>query len=167
MKTYSRSIFAILVLLLVNSCSSPSSPPKSQGPTAPIVISKSTSEIEQRIFDLVNNYRSSHRLPSLKWNEVVAEQARIHSNEMMRSGKLDHRDFDHRIEVIHLPYSAAAENVASYRGNQEPAAFMVEGWIHSSTHRNNIEGAFDLTGLGVVRDREGKFFATQIFLNGK
>ncbi|CAL1157815.1 unnamed protein product [Cladocopium goreaui] len=38
-----------------------------------------------------------------------------------------------------------------------------EGWIKSPGHRKNLEGAFDLCGIGVAQASTGEFFFTQLF----
>jgi uncharacterized protein YkwD len=57
-----------------------------------------------------------------------------------------------------------AENVAyNYKNAQD----VVRNWIASSGHRRNIEGNYNLTGIGLARDRRGKLYFTQIFLRTK
>ena len=38
------------------------------------------------------------------------------------------------------------------------------GWLQSPGHRRNIEGDFDLTGIGIVRVAAGTYFFTQLFV---
>ena len=37
-------------------------------------------------------------------------------------------------------------------------------WLHSQHHRENIEGRFDVTGVGIARSRDGTYFFTQLFV---
>ncbi len=39
----------------------------------------------------------------------------------------------------------------------------MSGWLRSPGHRENIEGAYDLTGIGVARSRQGVYYFTQLF----
>ena len=44
------------------------------------------------------------------------------------------------------------------------AKIVVDGWIKSPGHRQNIVGRYNLTGIGIVRDRAGKLYYTQLFV---
>jgi len=57
-----------------------------------------------------------------------------------------------------------AENVASNRGHRDPAGEAVRGWLESRAHRENIDGSYNLTGIGVARNAAGEVFFTQIFV---
>ncbi len=57
--------------------------------------------------------------------------------------------------------NAAAENVAY---GQMSAEEVVDGWLHSPGHRQNIEGDYNLTGIGVAQNKDGVIYFTQIFV---
>lgn len=124
--------------------------------------------LERRIHDLVNGHRAARGLPPLAYDERVATIAREHSARMAASGRLGHEGFEGRVAAARafLPLAAAAENVA-YDGRSPPADRIVQGWIGSAGHRRNIEGAYSLTGIGVVRTATGVHYATQIFLSSR
>ena len=101
-------------------------------------------------------------------DERLVEQARIH-NRNMGEGTVPfgHQGFQERVAAAGIPYKSAAENVA-YNNYPDPATAAVEGWIASEGHRRNIEGNFDLTGIGVFRNEKGTYYLTQLFmLSGK
>ncbi len=75
-----------------------------------------------------------------------------------------HSGFSERVKATGLQFTSAAENVGQNQGFDDPAGQAVEGWLHSHGHRTNIEGRFNLTGVGVARSRNGTFFFTQIFM---
>ena len=122
--------------------------------------------LEQQVFAAVNEHRTARRLPPLAWNEVVAEQARKHSRRMASGAtSLGHRDFRKRVAAIGeaVPWSRAAENVAV----SQAAANAMNMWLHKRGHRRNIEGKFDLTGVGAARAANGSIFFTQIFVKSE
>jgi uncharacterized protein YkwD len=123
-------------------------------------------DLEQSIFEQINQYRAERGLPSLILNAEISEQARLHSEEMATSRNLSHDGFDQRAEVISqsIPFRSAAENVAFNRGFADPGTQAVTGWIDSSGHRENIEGNFDLTGIGVAQNAQGEYYFTQLFV---
>lgn len=125
------------------------------------------SSIEQEILSQINQYRDRQNLPPLEPNATISQQAQQHS-EAMASGQVpfSHNGFDERIEVIsqEISYSGAAENVAFNQGYGSPADRAVNGWLESTRHRQNIEGNYDLTGIGVARSDDGGYYFTQIFV---
>lgn len=130
----------------------------------------STSEyasLEQAAHDRVNAYRTQQNLPPLTLDPRISEVARQHSADMA-AGRVafGHDGFESRVQSIArtIPYRSAAENVAYNQGYRDPVAQAVQGWINSPGHRVNMEGQFNLTGIGVTRTADGKYYFTQIFI---
>ncbi len=123
--------------------------------------------LEQSVHQQINQYRASHNLPPLTLDPRISEQARLHSRAMA-NGKVPfgHGGFEQRIQTINrvIPYRSAAENVAFNKGYSNPVQQAVEGWIKSPGHRINIEGQYNLTGIGVVKNAKGEYYFTQIFI---
>lgn len=127
-----------------------------------------TAAIEASVYQQINQYRASQKLPALTRNSSIDTQARIHSQNMA-SGKVafGHGGFSARIKAINIPYSAAAENVAYNQGVKDPATTAVQGWLKSSGHLTNIKGNYNLTGIGVANNSKGQIYFTQIFLRSR
>lgn len=125
-------------------------------------------ELEREIHLQVNQYRARRGLAPLAYDERIAAVARSHSAAMASGARpFSHEGFQERTEAVTriLPATRAfAENVA-YDGRTGPrlAALVVQGWIDSSEHRANLEGRYDLTGIGVAVARDGRRYFTQIF----
>lgn len=118
-----------------------------------------------QILHYINEYRVAHGLNTLKMNEQVSEEARLHSRNMAihRIG-FGHIGFGKRIERLYKRVGncqGGAENVAY---NYKSAKTVVSEWIKSPGHRRNIVGNYNLTGIGIARDAQGKPYYTQIFL---
>lgn len=130
----------------------------------------SLSAIEKSAFDQINKYRASKGLPALTWNAAIAEQSRKHSQNMA-NGKVpfSHDGFQQRVAVIAktVAYRGAAENVAYNQGFTDPAAQAVQGWLKSTGHRTNIEGNYNLSGIGVAKNAKGEYYFTQIFIRSR
>jgi uncharacterized protein YkwD len=124
-------------------------------------------EAEQEVFRLVNQYRESLGLNQLEWSDVIAEQCRIHSQNMA-SGAIgfNHEGFDQRIAAIDavIPYRFSAENLAKIADFDNPAQIAMESWLKSQGHKENIEDNFDMTGVGVAIEGDSTFYFTQIFI---
>ena len=123
-------------------------------------------QLEEEVHQLINHYRVSKNLSPLTSYEIITRQARMHSQAMAaKRMPVDHGGFDQRVEIISqsLPLSAAAENIAYHRGDSHCAKGITQNWLKSTAHRENIEGDYHLTGIGVAVDSHGACYITQIF----
>ncbi|WP_220399556.1 CAP domain-containing protein [Filimonas effusa] len=122
--------------------------------------------MENDILKEVNAYRKKTGRSPLQMMDAASAQAAIHSRDMA-SGKtkFGHDGFESRITAIRKQatgtINAAAENVAY---GELTAEKVVDGWLHSPGHKRNIEGDYNLTGIGVAKDKNGVIYFTQIFL---
>ncbi|QLE55823.1 CAP domain-containing protein [Nostoc sp. TCL26-01] len=124
-----------------------------------------TTALEKSVFEQINRYRLARKLPKLRLNARITQQARIHSRNMARGRvPFSHQGFEQRVNAIPLRYNSAAENVAFNRGYDNPANQAVIGWIDSPGHLKNIKGNYNLTGIGVAANQQGEVYLTQIFL---
>jgi uncharacterized protein YkwD len=124
-------------------------------------------ELEQAVHTQINQYRAEQGLPPLEFNAEISAIARQHS-QAMAEGKapFSHDGFEQRGQAIaqKIPYRTVAENLAFNQGFADPVTQAVEGWIDSPGHHANIKGNFDLTGIGVVKNEQGEYYLTQLFV---
>jgi uncharacterized protein YkwD len=145
--------------------SSPALRPSTELPPRPVP--RTTADLEQSIYEQINQYRTTLDLPPLRLDEWLSEQAREHSQAMAdRRIRVGHDGFDQRVQRIgrEIRYRRIGENVAFNQGYIDPASRAVRGWLNSPSHRANIEDRYDLTGIGVVVSNRGEYFFTQIFV---
>lgn len=170
-----KYITLITLLLVAAGCNYQKTNNMTQIPTttSKTILAPDTSELkqlEQVIHQQVNQYRQSQNLPPLTLNSTISEQAKIHSQNMA-VGKVpfSHEGFEGRVKAIPqtITYRSAAENVATNYGYSDPATQAVKGWINSPGHQENMVGDFNLTGLGVAKDSEGKYYFTQMFIRSR
>ena len=125
-------------------------------------------DLEQAVVRLVNAYRVRRHLRSLVADTALARIAQGHSAEMAaRRVSFGHDGFDDRAKEAErrFDYSEIAENVAlNDYPRSRTVTVAVDGWLGSPHHRENIEGNFDRTGVGVARARDGTWYYTQIFI---
>jgi len=120
--------------------------------------------LARRALDETNIFRGSQKIPPLKWCQGIADIAAEHARQMARGEMpFSHDGFEDRVRRYPLPHLSAAENLAYNGGVSDTARVAVEGWIKSPGHRKNLEGAFDLCGIGVAQASTGEFFFTQLF----
>ncbi len=152
---------------ICSSQSTSSNPPTASNPNTDS-INNSLASLEQAVFDQVNQYRVKKGLSPLTLNDSVSAQARTHSQDMASDTvPLGHQGFGERVQALTkvIPLSAVAENVAYNQGYSDPVIQAVQGWLKSTGHRQNIEGNYDLTGIGVAKNSKGEYYFTQIFVS--
>jgi uncharacterized protein YkwD len=122
--------------------------------------------LELSVYKQVNQYRQSKNLPPLTIDPAISAQAKLHSDNMARTGNMSHEGFSERTESVAqtIVYRSAAENVAYNMGYAKPDAEAIQGWIESPGHHRNMLGRFDLTGIGVSKTPKGEYYFTQIFI---
>jgi uncharacterized protein YkwD len=125
---------------------------------------KTPVELEQEIFKIVNYHRRGIGAIELVWNDTIAEQARIHSQDMADGTvPFGHDGYETRFAIIgqSIPWKAGAEIVAL----APTPSSALNGWLGSPDHKPYVEGDYYYTGVGVVWDKSGSsFYATQIFI---
>lgn len=124
--------------------------------------------MEREVARRVNAHRAARRLTALSYDTAVAAIARAHSFEMAAHDvPMGHDGFHERTDRVDrfMPLEAIAENVAlNDYGSARTVGVAVAGWLASPHHLENIEGRYDVTGVGIVRARDGTFYYTQLFV---
>lgn len=149
-------------------------------------------ELEKQIHELVNAERVKYGLTALRFNPELVGIARAYSQEMAKNNFLAHEDpqgkkFSDRYKdagftcaIRHDPYEyEGAENlygmhlgkklspfgsVAEYFTHDEIPHEVVNGWMNSHGHRQNILTEFwQSEGIGVAVAKDGKVYVTQNF----
>ena len=121
--------------------------------------------LSDEVLVLINQHRASMHLKPLKANPIIVKEAEGHSRNMAnKTVEFGHDGFDERSDRIMKkirPSHASAENVAY---GARTAKAVVEMWLESPGHRKNIEGDYNLTGIGIAKSTTGTLYYTQIFI---
>lgn len=127
--------------------------------------------IELRVFELVNEERVKNGRAPLTWTDQVADIARYHSSNMAQRYFFGHEDPDgrrpsNRANFLGLcDWREIGENIAWLRGFDDPAQHVVERWMLSPGHRENIlEKRYKESGIGVATNEDGNYYVTQVFI---
>lgn len=126
---------------------------------------KPSNTLSQQILTLTNEHRTSKGLQPLKISEAANQEALQHSKNMA-IGKVpfSHDGFNtrsSRLSKLIKNTTATGENVAYGAQNAQE---VIEMWLNSNVHRQNIEGQFNLIGIGVAKSKDGTNYFTQIFV---
>lgn len=90
---------------------------------------------------------------------LVAES---HSYQMIEDNRLHHDDFSKRVTFFNgLGYNGVSENVALGYNNAQD---LLNAWINSSSHNSAIESNSTHTGISILKNNDGIYFITQIYL---
>ena len=141
--------------------------PPAEAPAGTADVPRADAALERAVHELVNRHRRARGLTPLTLDQRISRQARLHSQAMAEGRtRFGHGGFTDRIDALGRVMSCrrTAENVASNRGHRDPAAEAVRGWLESRAHLENIDGPYDLTGIGVARNAAGEVFFTQLFV---
>ena len=146
--------------------------PMAEGPAREGVFGSSPAPspdtFEGQIYDLINAERRHQGLPNLAYNAQLDRMAGIQAGNMAYFQKMAHvipeaklPTLVDRARSVGYPYATIAENVAL--GYPTPA-MVVEGWMNSRGHRENIlDRNVVETGIAVRRSREGGLYYCQVF----
>lgn len=158
------SLAPAFLFCVVIEASASATPVSTPAPHASIKAPLQNANMANEILKYINEYRRKKRLPVLTMNSVISAEAQKHS-ENMAANRTDfgHSGFKTRMKRI-VPRingnGSMSENVAY--GNMT-AKQVVEEWLESSMHRENIVGPYNVTGIGIAADRRGALYFTQIF----
>ncbi|MHA6260863.1 CAP domain-containing protein [Sporosarcina sp. CAU 1771] len=122
----------------------------------------SNSAVEQAVLDLTNAERQKAGLKSLQIDSKLMNSARQKSTDMATKNYFSHTSptygspFD-QLKANGVTYRSAAENIAM---GQRSAAEVVQGWMDSPGHRQNILTS-DFTHIGIGYDANGHYWTQQ------
>lgn len=143
----------------------------SGGVGSPAPVTTEYRDLEAAVVRLVNAHRVRRHLRALVADTALTRIAREHSRDMAeRRVSFGHDGFDDRVKEAErrFDFSEIAENVALNDYDRGRTALVaVRGWLGSPHHRENIEGNFDRTGVGVARSGDGTWYYTQVFIAGR
>lgn len=160
------------LLLLASGCQGQGVPGLSPAPQPSVSLSTSPAPhsleaLEQQIYQQVNQYRRSRKLPPLQRSTYLNQQARLQSEQMASQNRLLGRDtFEDRQSAIAnvMNFQSLTANVAMIQGNGDIAPLVLQSWLKDPQLSQNLKGDFELTGLGIGQSAQKNYFITQIFL---
>ncbi|MDC9721333.1 MAG: CAP domain-containing protein [Urechidicola sp.] len=124
----------------------------------------SYTEMEYKIFELVNNHRESVGASRLNILNVISSEAIPHTDYMLLKGEASHDNFEDRFLNLKMNAEAikVSENVAY---GYSTAEAVVQAWLRSPRHKDVIEGEeFTDFGISTKANTEGKNYFTHIFI---
>ena len=154
----------VVIFITMNSCTADTAEgtQDSSTTTETIVTTYNYNDAEIETMKLINDYRVSIGLNALERINHISYKCQEHNKYMIANNAVDHNDFVARSENIMQVLGAkkVGENVAY---NYKTSQAVVQGWLESAGHKENIEGDYTHFGLAVTTDAAGRKYYTNIF----
>jgi len=155
MNNVMRHFCILLTIIFIGACSSENDEDIMESEINEINIS-------DQILALVNQHRQGIGLPILSKNQTAEQLSIDHTKYMISVSNINHDNFNERGTALSNQVNATttAENVARF---QPDAQSVVNAWLNSTGHRENIEGNYLYTGISAIKDTDGNYYYTQLF----
>jgi uncharacterized protein YkwD len=153
---------AIVALLGFTSCSTDSAA-DDQINSIELPVAPQAKEIEIEIMELINAHRITVGLNTLQDHNTVKAVAFTHTDYMIAVDNVSHDNFFERKQSLQVNADAniVSENVAY---GFSSAASVVNAWLNSPSHKDNIEGDYTDFDISAEQNSEGKWYFTNIFI---
>ena len=155
-------LLAIVALLGFTSCSTDNAA-EDQINSIEVPVAPNAKQIEVEIMELINAHRINQGLNPLNDHSTVKAVAYTHTDYMVEVDNVSHDNFFQRKQSLQLNANAniVSENVAYGFSSAES---VVNAWLNSPSHRENIEGNFTDFDISAEKNNEGKWYFTNIFI---
>ncbi|MDO1500798.1 CAP domain-containing protein [Winogradskyella maritima] len=155
-------LLAIVAILNFTSCSTETFP-EDDIKAVELKTPPQAKEIEIEILELINEYRIQNGMNALGNHGTVKAVAYTHTDYMIEVDDVSHDNFYQR--KLSLQQNADAqvvsENVAYGFSSAES---VVNAWLNSPGHKDNIEGDFTDFDISAEKNEEGKWYFTNMFI---
>lgn len=163
MKLINRSLCLIGIICFFASCST--DPDTEVLETVNLESHFETAQNQQfayEVLDVINEHRSQLGLADLELHLASEDKAIEHTAYMVEQNQMSHDNFFQRSDYLKAKGAErVSENVAY--GQRTPEA-VVAAWLNSPSHKEAIEGDYTHTGIGVISNKNGINYYTQIFI---
>lgn len=132
-----------------------------------------SSEVILKVLEETNKYRAENGLSELKLDSELCKAAQIRADELLASdydckhNRLDGRKWYTVLDDIGYNYAFGAENLAYTKGDLSTANTVIQMWVDSEVHRDNMLNTYsDSIGLAYTKNGN-KVFWVQIYGKAK
>lgn len=147
--------------------------------TYQMLLSKIDKEDQEQLgkaaLEETNKYRRSKGLKPLAWEPRAFKIGRILNNKALEHSlamgenrvAFGHKGFKKRAQKIPFQHRKVGENVAYIEGveKNKMAIEVVQGWIDSKGHRQNLEGDFNYCTIAVYKSPASRYYFTQLLIS--
>ncbi|MEX0996765.1 MAG: CAP domain-containing protein [Flavobacteriaceae bacterium] len=164
-KLFRRFSILLFSAFILQSCtvedSSENEPTTYNVSQAQVVFQKDLA-FESNLLQTINEYLASINQSEVTLSPEANQIAFEHTKHLIESNSLHHENFPERQSYFYsLGFSGVRENVAMGIDN---APQLIQAWLQSPSHRQAIEANNTHTGISVLKNENGMYFITQIYL---
>ena len=121
--------------------------------------------MKKQIVNEHNRIRSQYRLTVFDMNQQLNQAAQKHADYMAHKDRLSHYGEwysrpSNRVEKAGYRYWGVAENIASGQRNVDE---VMDAWMKSKGHRDNLMGNYSEMGVGIARNEYGRIYWCVVF----
>tara|TARA_R110002072_G_scaffold260722_9_gene419285 strand:+ start:6092 stop:6604 length:513 start_codon:yes stop_codon:yes gene_type:complete len=117
---------------------------------------------ESSLLQTINEYLISINQIELTLSPEANQIAFEHTKHLIESNALHHNNFpDRQNYFLSLGFTGVKENVAM---GINSASHLLQAWLQSPLHRQAIEANNTHTGISILKNENGIYFITQIYL---
>ncbi len=163
MKSIATWFILALCAVWTYSCSPESLNTETETLSEEQLIVPETKTIEEEILVLINDFREEEGLHRLESLTIVKSAAHSHTDYMVDNKSVSHANFFIRSNYLKENAGAVkvSENVAFGFTSAES---VVNAWIKSASHRENMKGDFTNFEISAEQDIDGKWYYTNMFI---
>jgi uncharacterized protein YkwD len=153
---------AIVAVLSFSSCSTDSAA-EDEINSIEVLAAPQAKQIEIEIMELINAHRINEGLSPLEGHNTVKAVAYTHTDYMIEVDNVSHDNFFQRKQSLQTNADAniVSENVAYGFSSAES---VVNAWINSPSHKDNLEGDYTDFDVSAEQNSEGRWYFTNIFI---
>ncbi|WP_417860595.1 CAP domain-containing protein [Winogradskyella sediminis] len=153
---------AIVVLFTFTSCAKDNTEEEALN-SIEVPVAPEAKSIEIEIMELINAYRITEGLNALNNHSTVKAVASTHTDYMIEVNNVSHDNFFLRKQSLQANANAnvVTENVGYGFSSAEA---VVNAWLASPSHRENIEGDYTDFDVSADQNSAGKWYFTNIFI---
>lgn len=125
---------------------------------------------EASLHESVNALRREHHLLPLAGSPELGRVALSHAKDMAHNGYLAHIDPRGRTPLERVRsagvtgFRLLAENIGSSNVTGDRVPAIIEAWLDSTSHRENLlNPAFNTSGVGVAHTSDGRTIVVQLY----
>ncbi len=164
MKLIYTTILAIFLLSTAASCSKDAMADQDTDYSIDLTLAQQNdAQFAQEVLVLINQLRATLNIdPIINGTAFSSAYAVKHTNYMIDLHEINHHNFGIRSAALENDgANVVGENVAF--GFNTPES-VVNAWLNSPSHRNNIEGNYTHSGFGIKKcPQTNTYYFTQLF----
>ena len=158
-------VLRVVALAIISGAMSIAGPPLSRAQTSQVANTPEVTPIIATLVALHNQQRTQAGLAALTVDAKLMQAAQVQAQYMAERNKATHQGRDgttptQRVEQQSYNAVRVAENVAD--GQETPEA-VLQAWMHSPPHRQNILGPFTEVGAARATNTEGRPYWCVVF----